>query len=564
MALSKKLRAPNHPRGTFRLLRELFQTRFLENDMVSPDGGFDSNVFQILGALATPGLFISLFTMPVFMELAVQPPGPTVDWTIRIYRLFFPAWSFAVTGFATIFEWDVLFPDRRDFLILAPFPVRTRDLFAAKFAALGIFVLALTIAVNFFPTVLLPIFSAAVPKLRGTGLIRLCIAQIGATAGASAFAFFAVAAFQGLLINITTPRIFLRMSPAVQMCGMSVMVFALLTFPIYSMLLRHTAESHPQWLLFFPPIWFTGLYDLLLPGGDSNFACLGAYGLEAVGIAIAVFALTWALGFRRHYRRMLESEDTTSRAPRSNPAGRFITSPEERAIFDFSGKTLARSTKHRLFLATYLSVAISFGLLVTIVVRAGRIGVSEDGLRSFPFLIAFFVISGFRAALQFPAELASNWIFQLTEAYWAEVSRSATRKRVLFGGLVPALALVLPFEIAIWGVRPGALHVLFQLAGGSVLIEVLFWNFDKVPFTCSWFPGKANLAFLAAAYLYGFTTYAFHMADLEKTIDGNIAAAMWFFALAALVLVACGRRHPAAGAVRFDASEPEIQKLDLT
>jgi hypothetical protein len=54
------------------------------------------------------------------------------------------------------------------------------------------------------------------------------------------------------------------------------------------------------------------------------------------------------------------------------------------------------------------------------------------------------------------------------------------------------------------------------------------------------------------------------MADLEKTIDGNLVAAISFFTLAALLLVACHRRHPAAGAVRFDASEPEIQILDLT
>ncbi|HTA45862.1 MAG TPA: hypothetical protein VK789_25625 [Bryobacteraceae bacterium] len=547
--------------SNFRRLLAIFRSRFLENDT---EGSFDVNIYQAIGAIATPGFFVAMFLMPVFNELSVQSPGPQIDWTVRMYRLFFPAYSFAVTGFATVFEWDVLFPDRRDFLILAPFPIRLRTLFGAKFAALCIFLLTLIGAVNLFPTIMLPVFSSAVPKLRAIGLLRLTGTQIAATFGASAFAFFAVAAFQGVLIALTSPSMFRRISPAIQMFGMSLMVISLLTFPIYMMLLRSTFETHPGLLYFIPPVWFTGLYDLFLPGGDPGFARYGIFAIEALGAAIGVFALAWGLGFQRHYRRTLESEDTSSRVPSVSLAGRMIRSPEERAIFDFSGRILARSTKHRLFLATYLAVGISVGLLVTLVVRAGKVGVSEDGLRSFPFLIAFFVVSGYRAALQFPAELASNWVFRMTESAWTEVSRSATRKRVLVGGLVPALVLILPFEVVVWGWRPGAMHILCQFAGGALLIELLFWTFRKVPFTCSYFPGKINLALLTAIYLYGFTNYAFQMADLEFAIDRNVKVAIWFFAISAILLALCWRRHPAAAAVRFDASEPHFQTLDLT
>ena len=93
---------------------------------------------------------------------------------------------------------------------------------------------------------------------------------------------------------------------------------------------------------------------------------------------------------------------------------------------------------------------------------------------------------------------------------------------------------------------------------------MLFWTFNKVPFTCSYFPGRVNLALLAVAYLYGFTSYSFHMADLEKAIDANSLYGFYFFVLAAMLLAASWRRHPAAGSVRFDATEPEIQILDLT
>jgi hypothetical protein len=547
--------------GPFKLLLDIFRSRFLENDT---EGTFDANIYQVVGAIASPGLIVSLYVMPFFMDLATHPPSPEIDWMIRGVRLFFPAYSFAVTGFATLFEWDVLFPDRRDFLILAPFPVRLRELFGAKFAALGVFILTLVVAVNFFPTALLPLFSMLLPKMGVIGIIRLTLTQIAATFGASLFAFFSVAALQGVLINVTTPATFRRISPAVQTLGMSLMVIALLTFPLYLFLLRPMVEAHSVSPWLFPPVWFTGLYDLLLARGDPSLALFGIVGVKALATAIAVFALSWALGFRRHYRRVLESEDTSSRTPALSPVGRFIRLPEERAIFEFSGRILARSTKHRMFLATYLSVGISFGLLAALTVRAGKLDVSQEGLRFFPFLIVFFVISGLRAALQFPSELASNWVFRLTESSWAEVARRATRKRILIGGLVPVLLLILPFEIAVWGWQQGALHFLFQLTGGALLIEVLFWTFNKVPFTCSYFPGRINLALLAVAYLYGFTSYSFHMADLEKAIDENALYGAYFFVLAAMLLAASWRRHPAAGSVRFDATEPEIQILDLT
>src|SRR3954453_21788345 len=71
----------------------------------------------------------------------------------------------------------------------------------------------------------------------------------------------------------------------------------------------------------------------------------------------------------------------------------FSGSEEERAISMFTFRTLASSNKHRLFLATYLSVGLAIGILFAIAIRSGKLTLSADGLRAFPFLIAFFVIS---------------------------------------------------------------------------------------------------------------------------------------------------------------------------
>jgi hypothetical protein len=242
----------------------------------------------------------------------------------------------------------------------------------------------------------------------------------------------------------------------------------------------------------------------------------------------------------------------------------LVRSPEERAIFQFSGKTLARSRKHQLFLVTYMSVGISLAISFATDIRAGKMFLSEDGARAFPFLIAFFVISGFRAVFQFPAELASNWLFRITETRRAEISRGVTRKRVLVSGLLPLLLLLLPAEIAVWGGWRAPLHTAFQFVAGALLIELVFWTFDRVPFTCSYFPGRTNLSILFVVYLYGFSNYSFHMADLELAMEHRALYAILFFTAAAALLMLSWRRHPAPSAVRFDANEPAIQTLDLT
>ena len=546
----------------FRLLLKLFQDRFFESDDASPGAGFQTNITQVLGFLLTSGFIVTYMMMPAMGHIMNRKSGAELGWALRGFQLFSPSYTFAVIGFAAFFEWDMLFPNRHDFLILASFPIRLRDVFAAQLTALAKFLGLLIFAVNIFPTLFVALMSLSA-RYRGTGL-RLVFAEIAATVGVSSFAFFGVAAFQGLLINLTSPGLFRRISPYVQMCGMSLMILSILTFPIYMQLLRPAAEGRQLWLWLFPPVWFTGLYDLFLPGAHGLFASLGIYSQRMLVAAIALVALTWAAGFRRHYRRTLESEDTRPRSrsvPKSNPLAR---SPEESAIFQFSGKTLARSRKHQLFLVTYLSVGISLGVNFATEVRAGKMVLSEDGARAFPFLIAFFVISGFRAGFQFPAELASNWLFRITETGWAEISRSVTRKRVLVSGLLPVLLLLLPGEIVVWRDWRVPLHTLFQFAAGALLIELMFWTFDKVPFTCSYFPGRTNLSILFVLYLYGFINYSFHMADLEFAIEHRALYAVLVFTAAAVLLTISWRRRGAPSDVRFDAGEPTIQTLDLT
>jgi hypothetical protein len=515
--------------------------------------------------IAVPGLYASGMLYGALLD---PDTSAYSIWMLRGVRTFFCAYSFTVTGFATLFEWDMLFPERRDFLVLTLFPIRMRDLFLAKLASLGVLLGVLVGTVNAGPVSILALVLTMSTRAHNLAFVRTALAYFIGTTASAIFGFLIVAGLQGLLINILPVRLFRRISPYVQMVGMSAMVLALVLFPIYISML--VVLVHQEWLWWFPPYWFAAGQELLAGGNAGTSSALlhkvGWWGWKMFASAVVLFGATWAAGFARHYRRTLESEEAAAGSLQRGRSwfDKLLHTPQERAVFYFSGSILARSTKHRLFLACYWSVGIAFGLISGPSLDGGQLAFKADGLRAFPFLMTFFAVSGYRAAFQFPAELASNWAFQIAEAGWGSATRYATRVRVLLSGLAPLVLFFVPVEIANWGLRLGAMHMALQVAAGVLLTEAFFWTFNKVPFTCSYFPGKMNLALLVAFYLYGFTNYAFTMADLERWTDTHVWSGLLMLA-AVVALLRIVRRHRTGDwSVRFDGSEPEILVLDLS
>lgn len=549
---------------SFGLLVRLFRNRLFEDDSAGPGSGFQTNIHQILGFLLAAGWFIAYFLTPQLLRLSTGPASPLTDSTIFALRMLFTSFSFAIVGFAALFEWDTLFPDRRDFLILGTLPVSPWQMFAARLVAVAWLLVLLMGAFNIFPTAMMVVLSLLVPSLHGLGW-KLVIAQLAATTAASVFALLAVAALQGILINVLSPRVFRRLSPAIQMVGMSAMVLCALFYPLYSMLVPTWARAHDIWPWLVPPIWFSGTYELIIPSGTPHFARYGTYGVLMLLGAFLIAVVTWISGYARHYRRTLESEDAYPKSgSRLTWHSIFSGSEEELAISAFTFRTIATSNKHRLFMATYFSVGIAIAILFATSVRSGKLTLSVDGLRALPFTICFFVISGFRAVSQFPAELQANWLFRLAEADWLEAARRSVRRQALTCGLVPAILVTLPVELFVFRWREVVLHGAFQLLIGALLIEGMFWAFDKVPFTCSYFAGRTNLSLLAGVYLYGFTTYSFNLASLEQRMESSGVLVGVVFTAIVLALVYASHRKPSAKQLRFDAEEPVIQTIDLT
>jgi hypothetical protein len=124
-------------------------------------------------------------------------------------------------------------------------------------------------------------------------------------------------------------------------------------------------------------------------------------------------------------------------------------------------------------------------------------------------------------------------------------------------------------EFAFLPPREAAFHLAFGLAVAALLTELFFFNFNKVPFTCSYFPAKSHLAFLGGAYLYGFTMYTFTMGSLERWVAENpLRSTLFFFATAAVLAgISVYRRHTQDQLIEVvyeDDRDPVVRQLNLT
>src|SRR5262249_22298997 len=279
---------------------------------------------------------------------------------------------------------------------------------------------------------------------------------------------------------------------------------------------------------FIPLFWFLGVYEVLNPEGTliPSASLWATRAAEAMFVVAAVFALTYLISYRRYSKKVLEGVE--SDIFRESWCQQFfvwilnrtvLRHPYQRGSFYFIGRIFGRSPKHRLFIAMYSGIGLAVMISSLFVLRRDvnvDISISRQGLMEAPLILSFFVVSGLRATFNIPYELGANWMFQIASGNQAAEYLKATRRWVLLCGILPVYAALAPLEFAFCDAREAAFHLAFGLAIATVLIEILFFKFNKVPFTCSYLPAKSHLAFLAGAYLYGFTMYTFTMASLER------------------------------------------------
>jgi hypothetical protein len=383
------------------------------------------------------------------------------------------------------------------------------------------------------------------------------------------FAALSMAAVQGVLIFVLPATAFRRVSVWVQTALMGVLVMLLFLSPGLATMLRGLVRQRSPWLYAFPPYWFCGFYERLLPAVKSSALLrLGGLAMWSLGAAAALFVLTYLPGYRRLARKVLE-------APQPGPAGpsrmrqaiarwidrRILGDPVQIAVFHFINQTITRSMKHRLFLATYAGCG---GALAVWSFTSQR-----HGLLVLPLTLAFILLSALRAAFNFPSELGANWAFQISECRHFRDCLAAMRKWLVVCAIAPLLVLQAGMEFICFHWSTALFHLAFGAALALLLMECMFVGFRKAPFTCSYFPGKVNLVFLAVIYVLGFTIYSGTMAGLEVWLEGRPLAAASFLvtAVAVWTLLALwrGRLVDDESMLEYqDPGDPVVRTLELS
>ncbi len=533
--------------GITRILVDHFFRRFFDNDTLNADGDTQTTVIRALSIAAAPGLMVAFFLQNQYHW--TSPWGKIED------RYFFVLISFVIMGAVSVFEWEMLFPDRLDFLVLSPLPIRPAQMLAAKAAALFAFMALFLVAGNLFGALLLPIYDIG-------AVVHQMFAHDAAVLAAGTFAAFFFLALGGILLCVLDPARFRIASPIVQMLSVMALALLLLHYVLYADSLQALLAQPQGAAHWMPPLWFLGLYERLLHGAAAPpFAQpMAQRALQATAIAALAALLTYPIAWAR--MRKLAMEGVARRRTRpARPLSRLlqplVRSPGERAVFHFIGQTIARNNRYQVYLAMYcgtglaLAVACAAGLDID---RSGlHLALSTKGLHAILPLLLFWIVAGLRAAFAFPLNLPAAWVFRIAGVTVREAA-AAARAWVLLCALTATAAILAALAIARWDPR----HLLVQAVLGlclSVLLTDGFFAFQQgVPFTRPRMPGRTSLPLMLTLYVGVLAPFIFGVIRLELALEEHPAKLM-LLALTAAVLHA-----PTLLRSDSDDAEPEREE----
>ncbi len=398
-----------------------------------------------------------------------------------------------LVAFVTLLVSHALFPDERDFRILGPLPVSRLVVFRAKLGAVALFTGLFIVAahVSLFPLVLLTSLN---PWGEQIVIMRL-VAWAVASVTASSFAILAITAVVGVLVFALSRSQMQALSTFMRSMVMGLLVVCL---PLVSHLpaLGAALSDRVSYMVFVPPAWFLGLQRTFQGGADPWLVRLGLIGLAAALVTATIVTVTYVLLFRQFERLMLRPAPTSPPWWRRDrlPAGTGATPPFKGA-HRFVTATISRSQLHQGVLIGLSACGVG---LATIFLSSLRLSTSTLFV---PFVLMFACGVAARAALALPIEYRANWIFQVTEdqATRREQLRAVDRLVTMYVIGVP-LAAAVPLLWMTLGDN-ALLPAAVVASVGLVFVHAVLLDWRRIPFTCSYLPGKR---FIGHSALIGF------------------------------------------------------------
>jgi predicted permease len=542
--------------ASLRALVPAFVGRFFENEITGGSSDLRVGVFFLIALLAIPG-----FVAPIFMASAGLPWRPPETWgwelvarrigvdALRLQSLtdkgIYLAISMAATGVIAAVTWNSLMTDRKDAAVLGPLPVSGRLIVLARLIALVLFVLGISVAMHTLASVS---FGMGL-SYRNTFdfMLRGTAAHFVASCGGTLFVLLAITGFQGVTLAVIGPRLFARLSAVFQVVLVAAIVTALALLPDLSGILRTAVRSGGLSALGadalrIPPLWFLGLYEVVLGTADPAAHALARLGLLGLGLAGLATVAGYAVGYARVTRTAIEA---SSRSPRASWFGATLVrllsrDAALRGVLSFGLHSVVRLERQRFILATAIGAGIAWTLPGWIAL--GRDGSFEPNVSviAIAYSPMVLLLGGLRLAMALPADLNASWIFEFSLAP-ARAARIAAERLLLGVGVAPIAVLSAAAAWYLWGWPAGLTHLGMTGSVGLLVTEILLWRFPGIPCALAWQPGALRIRVMGPVYILGFAAATSGMAALEGLLMSRHATAI--LAVTYISAVGLGIRH---------------------
>jgi CubicO group peptidase (beta-lactamase class C family) len=344
----------------------------------------------------------------------------------------------------------------------------------------------------------LPAVSLANPVAPGRGGARGVARSFGAywitMLSAGIFVYCSVLTVQGFA-QMLPRQTFLRLSSMLQM-GFFVLLLTVYflqpAFAGFEDLIEN--QSTLSWI---PTYWFFALFQKLNGPVLPQIAQLANRAWLGLSTAIAGTVAAYLICYFRTLKKIAEQPDIL-------PSSRVHWLPRfggrlETALTQFSLRTLLRSRQHRVLLSFYLGTAFGLAIFLSKAPLLHENTAASDVWYhvNAPLLVGSILmmiasVVGTRVVFTLPLELRANWIFRVLPLPDLRGCLGAIRRSLYTLGVVPVWAVTAMVFFRLWPWRAATEHMVVLAILGVLVAECTLIGFQKIPFTCSYLPGRSK------------------------------------------------------------------------